>query len=107
MVALMRDLGWGPELRVHVDSSAAKSVASRVGLGKLRHLEVKFLWLQDAVRKKRLQLRKVRGGQNPADWLTKPGSTRQSLAAMRAWRFTLKPLPTYSVFSIAFDIFKC
>ena len=90
MVALMQDLGWAPRLRDLVDSSAAKSVASRAGLGKLRHLEVKFRWFQDAVRQKRLQLHKVRGDQNPADWLTKPGSTLRSLVAMRTWGFDIK-----------------
>ena len=85
MVALMRDLGWAPRLRIYVGSSAAKSVASRVGLGRLRHLEVKFLWLQDAVRQRRLELRKVRGDSNPADWLTKPGSTQRTANSMRSW----------------------
>lgn len=74
LVALMSDLGWRPRLVVWIDSSAAKSIASRVGLGKMRHLEVKHLWLQDATRSRRLELRKVRGVANPADWLTKPQS---------------------------------
>ena len=48
---LPRDLGWDVKLRLHVDSSAAKAIASRQGLGKLRHLEVRHLWLQDAVQR--------------------------------------------------------
>ena len=32
------------------DSSSAKSFASRRGLGKMRHMEVKMLWLQNAVK---------------------------------------------------------
>ena len=70
--ALMEDLGWKAKVRVWVDSSVAKSVASRVGLGKLRHMEVKFLWLQQAVRDGRIAVRKVPGQRNPADVLTKP-----------------------------------
>ena len=70
----MRDMGWGAKIRLLVDSSAAKSIASRTGLGKLRHLEIKFLWLQEAVRKKKVVLSKVRGDVNPADVLTKPKS---------------------------------
>ena len=44
--SVMRDLGWEVKVRVRVDSSTANSVASRIGMGKLRHLEVKFLWVQ-------------------------------------------------------------
>jgi len=74
MQSLMRDMGWDAKIRLLVDSSAAKSIASRTGLGKLRHLEIKFLWLQEAVRKKKVVLSKVRGDINPADVLTKPKS---------------------------------
>ena len=70
--ALLEDLGWDAQVRIWVDSAAAKSVASRVGLGKMRHMEVKFLWLQQAVRDGRVVLKKVPGQQNPADILTKP-----------------------------------
>ena len=53
------------------DSSAARGIIHRAGLGKLRHLETGYLWLQAAVRLKRLQVRKVLGTENPADLLTK------------------------------------
>ena len=63
----------GRELKitVHFESSAAKAIASRIGLGRVRHLEVRFLWLQEAVAKNKLELRKVLGKINPADLLTK------------------------------------
>ena len=64
---LAKDLGWDLELRLFVDSSAAKSIASRKGLGKVRHLEVRHLWLQQAVREKKVALRKVEGKLNPSD----------------------------------------
>jgi hypothetical protein len=70
--ALMQDLGWAAVVRVWVDSSAAKSIASRIGLGKIRHMEVKFLWIQEKVKNKKIQIRKIRGDSNPADNLTKP-----------------------------------
>jgi len=74
MQSIMRDLGWYCKIRLLVDSSAAKSIASRTGLGKLRHLEIKFLWLQECVRRGKVVLSKVRGDINPADVLTKPKS---------------------------------
>ena len=90
MVSLMRDLGWTARLRLHVDSSAAKSMASRTGLGKVRHLEVRHLWLHEAVRRKRLTMHKVRGDGNPADWLTKPRSARLTAEPMRSWGLELR-----------------
>ena len=72
LAAAMADLGWTLKVRLHVDSSAAKPVASRVGLGRTRHIEVRYLWLQEAVRKRKLEIRKIRGELNPADALTKP-----------------------------------
>ena len=70
----MKGLGWKAKVRVNVDASAAKSVASRVGIGKIRHLDFKFLWIQEAVRGEKISIRKVRGVENPADILTKPKS---------------------------------
>ena len=46
----------------------------RRGLGKLRHLELKWLWVQDAVKEGRVKLKTVRGTENVADHLTKPKS---------------------------------
>ena len=71
MQTLARDLGWHLPLRLHADSSAAKAIASRQGMGKIRHLEVRHLWLQQVVRDGKVVLRKVAGKENPADLLTK------------------------------------
>ena len=59
-------------MRVWTDSSAAKAVANRRDLGKLRHVELKWLWMQDMVKEGRIQLKTVRGDENIADHLTKP-----------------------------------
>lgn len=74
MQALARDLGWEMRLKIWVDATAAKSIASRVGLGKIMHLETKYLWAQEAVKKKRISLHKVKGTVNPSGALTKPMS---------------------------------
>ena len=70
--ALAEDLGWKVTVRIWTDSSAAKAVAKRRGLGKLRHVELKWLWVQDMVKEGRVQLKTVRGEENVADHLTKP-----------------------------------
>ena len=37
-------------VELHTDSSAAKSFASRLSLGKMKHVDIKFLWLQESVK---------------------------------------------------------
>ena len=69
--ALLRDFGVEAHLRVWTDSSAAIGICSREGLGKLRHLDTHTLWIQQAVRLGRVDLRKVAGEVNPADLFTK------------------------------------
>ena len=52
----MTDLGWGrTELVVHTDSTAARGIAKRTGVGRVRHLEVADLWVQDRLRKRGLR----------------------------------------------------
>jgi hypothetical protein len=70
--SLARELGLDAPLRIGLDSSAAKSIASRSGAGKMRHLETRRLWVQEAVKTGRFVLDKVRGDSNPANLLTKP-----------------------------------
>ena len=53
------------------DSSAAKSFSSQRGLSRMRHMEVKNLWLQEAVCRNRLKIERVNGKENPADLFTK------------------------------------
>ncbi len=56
---------------MRVDFVAAKAMASRSGIGRVRHPEVKTLWVQAALREGRLVLKKVQGTENPANVLTK------------------------------------
>ena len=67
---MLKDIGLHVLVTLYSDSSAARGIIHRAGLGKLRHLETGCLWLQAAVAKKRLQVRKVNGAENPADLFT-------------------------------------
>ena len=58
-------------MELNVDSSAAKAFASRRGAGKMRHIEVRWFWLQEEVRSGRVIVKKVQGIYNPADLMTK------------------------------------
>jgi hypothetical protein len=74
LLTLATELGWGElSLVVHLgtDSNAAKSFVSRRGLGKMRHLEIRDLWLQKEIREGRVVVHKVLGTENPADLMTK------------------------------------
>ena len=65
---------WNIELKgeLHVDSSAALGVVARKGAGKLRHVRVGQLWVQEKRESGELHYRKVKGTDNPADAMTKP-----------------------------------
>ena len=80
--SLLADLGISLPMRLWTDSSAAIGICSRQGLGKLRHLDTHTLWVQQAVRCKRFQLRKIPGESNPADLLTKHSQTRDRLSKL-------------------------
>ena len=69
--AMFADMGVRVGVEIHTDATAAKGIASRRGLGKVRHLEVQYLWVQEKVANGTLTLHKVRGEFNPADLLTK------------------------------------
>ena len=65
--------GWGMNLeaQVFVDSSAALAVTARRGNGKLRHVKVGHLWVQELAANDEVMFRKVAGEWNPADLMTK------------------------------------
>ena len=69
--SLMRDMGSDLPIVVHSDATAAIGIARRKGLGKIRHLDVTDLWIQDKVRSKLIGLKKILGTDNPADIFTK------------------------------------
>ena len=79
--SLAPDLGMPSYLELHGDSSAGIGICRRAGIGRVRHLAVGQLWLQEHVKDGLISLYKVRGNHNPADMLTKhvPGTTLQEL----------------------------
>ena len=63
---------WGatPTAKLYVDASACKGMLLRHGAGKVKHLSVKQLWVQEAVRAFSVQVFRIPRGDNPADLLT-------------------------------------
>jgi hypothetical protein len=72
--SILRELLPGEQHKIvlYTDASSAKQVAYRRGLGRLKHVDTRHLWLQDEVREGRLEIRKVLTELNPADIFTKP-----------------------------------
>ena len=54
-----------------MDSSAALSVTQKKGNGKMRHVRIGQLWVQEMAEQEELRFRKVRGEEHPADLGTK------------------------------------
>ena len=68
--AILKGSGVAVEAVVHSDASAGIGIASRQGCGRLKHLEVKWLWVQEKVSEKALRLRKHPTETNIADLAT-------------------------------------
>ena len=71
LTQLCHSWGLSATARIFVDSSAALAVVSRNGNGKLRHVRVGHLWIQELAAREEVAFTKVRGTDNPADLCTK------------------------------------
>ncbi len=69
--AIAKDMAVSLEINIKTDASAAKGKASRRGFGKVRHIDVSQLWLQDRVNKGEIVIEKVSTHVNLADAMTK------------------------------------
>ena len=74
LTVVSQEIGFatmGGKIILGTDSSAAKSFVCRRGLGKMRHIEIRDLWLQKEVMKGLVKIVKIPGDENPADLMTK------------------------------------
>ena len=67
--------------RVWCDSSAALQAAKRIGMGKMRHVAVGHMYIQELVQTKQVIIGKVDGVANPANTLTKHLATSGEMLA--------------------------
>ena len=59
LISIARDFGIELSAEVHSDATPALWIAYRRGLGgKTRHVKVQYLWIQDAVENKELEIGK-------------------------------------------------
>ena len=71
VMSLGEDFGMSFHAKVGSDASAAIGMVNRTGAGKLRHIRVQYLWIQDVVKSGQIGIEKVPGADNPADVFTK------------------------------------
>ena len=69
--SLAADLGRDMKVKMYADSSAAIAIAKRKGAGKLRHINIGLLWIQQKTETEEIVVKKVKGVSNPADMMTK------------------------------------
>ena len=76
LIEMARCIGLIVKGRLHLDLNAAKGIAQRRGVGKIRHLATQTLWLQEILQRQGVNIFKVAGGDNPADVGTKHVATQ-------------------------------
>ena len=64
------EFGHTMKTTINGDSSEVKGILACRGCGKVKHLEVKQLWLQEQVRSGKLEFQKISRKNNPSDALT-------------------------------------
>ena len=63
--------GFSVRLQVLSDSSAARAMTARTGSGRVKHVEARYLWVQDRVRKKQFPAVSIDTSHNTAELGTK------------------------------------
>ena len=90
LMAIAADFGAVLEGRICTDANAAIGMEFRKGLGKVRHIDVQYLWIQDEVASERLGLTKVDTKANFADIFTKPLSNDVLMKHLTGMGFELR-----------------
>ena len=90
------------ELDVYSDSTAGRGMCQRTGVGKVRHLELRFLWIQERLRLKAFRFNKETTEEMTADILTRccEWSKIEQHCATLNLRFPVKGLSSLMVAGI-------
>ena len=67
VVSLLKDLGYEMKPVLAIDAKAIEHILHRQGIGKLKHIDVAYLSIQDEIRSKRPRVPKVESEENVAD----------------------------------------
>ena len=77
IVSLLKDLGHEIQPVLAIDAKATEHILHRQGIGREKHIDVAYLWIQDEVRSRRLRVRRGESDGNGADLVTIPPSKAQ------------------------------
>ena len=86
--SLLTDLGVNMSIRLHTDATTGRAIATRRGLGKVRHIAVNELWLQEQVAEGKVYIHKIKNKFNLADLLTKYLSAQEIAQIMEYMQHT-------------------
>ena len=105
MVSLWKDLGYEMKPALAIDAKATEHFFHRQGLGRLKHIDVAYMWMQDEVRSKRLRVRSAKSEEHVADLGIKP----LSKAAIAKHGLTLGHMSTWrkNMFSASVKKWRC
>ena len=67
---MSEELGYRHGVRVLCDASANVGIAHRIGAGKVKHLGVRQLWMQERIGLGDMLMEKIPRGDNASDLLT-------------------------------------
>jgi hypothetical protein len=75
--SLLESIGLQCSVHVFTDSSAALAQCQRLGAGSsMKHVAVRYFWVQEVLATRRMKISKTAGAANIADLLTKPVAAR-------------------------------
>ena len=88
--SLALDWNLNYKITVNMDTTAAMSIASRRGLGKVKHVDTIFLWIQERIEQLKITLHKKHTSEMLADMLTKFLSNREIVKHLGGMGFYFK-----------------
>jgi histone deacetylase 1/2 len=71
-VNILAEAGIHKPIELYIDATSTQNMLVKRGPGRMRHLEAKSLWLQEAVQAKKIIVRHISSEDNIADLFTKP-----------------------------------
>ena len=86
-VSTAKDWSLQTEKEVYLDANAGIAMGSRRGLGKAKHVDIQYHWVQDRVAMRYSQLKKVGTDEMLADVLTKPVTEEKMNKALQGMNF--------------------
>ena len=75
IMSIAQDFDLRRRARMFADASAALRIIASKGLGKVKHIDIDFLWTQEIKARRGIEFNTGAGESNPADMMTK-GLTR-------------------------------